>query len=248
MYKRIISVLTFYNGALYRTKNFVPDYQYTLSFVDLWSIDEIIILNISQDRKNSLANFVSAISQLTNRCFVPITMGGGISFEEDARLLFEQGADKIVLNSALINDPELITRLVKIYGSQSIVASIDYRKSPNDKSCMAYINNGKKLTSYTPLALALYAERLGVGELLLNCIDHDGALIGYDDTTLSEIVEHVTVPVIISGGAGNWKHFEDGIIKCGASGVCTSNIYHFTETSIKSAKQFLNKKGISLRE
>lgn len=247
MYRRIISVLTYKNGCLVRTKQFIPDYQYTTNFVDLWSIDEIILLNISQTIKNSLAKFISAVERITENCFVPITMGGGVNNNEDAATLFKHGADKIVINTALVENPALIKSLVDIYGAQSIVGSVDFKKN-TENICKAYIRNGTIETIYSPYDLALRAEKCGVGEIMLNSISKDGSLIGYDTEVISPIIKELGIPVIISGGAGSWRHFEEGLMLCGASGVCTSNIYHFTDTSIKSAKHYLTGKNIPIRQ
>tara|TARA_X000001036_G_C20637932_1_gene789931 strand:- start:21 stop:758 length:738 start_codon:yes stop_codon:yes gene_type:complete len=241
--KRVVTFLTFYNGILFRTKQFKPDYRYTANFVDAWSIDEIVIVDVTKNRKTK-KKFLELISRFSKECFVPLTAGGGIQKLEHASELMRVGADKIILNTGAIKNPLIISDLTKSYGSQCVIGCIEFKKINNNYS-VCY-DSGKLTSKVNPLEWAKKLEQLGIGELLLISIDKDGSLSGYDLDFLEMIREKIKVPILIGGGAGSWNHFEEGL-KSGADAVCTSNIYHFTEKSISSAKLFLKKKNLLVR-
>ncbi len=125
---RLITILTINNGVLFRTRNFIPDYRYTLNFVDAWSIDEIVILDITRERKKGKGKFYSTVENFAANCFVPLAVGGGVSCIEDFSRLLNLGADKVTLNTQAVEQPELITTAAKKYGSQCVVVSIDAKK------------------------------------------------------------------------------------------------------------------------
>jgi len=244
--KRLISVLTFNEGVLFRTKLFVPDYRYTLNFVDAWSIDEIIVLDITRDENSTDNTFFKVIEDFSKRCFVPITVGGGIRSKEDVDKYLSLGADKVVLNTQAISNPTFITEVAKSYGSQSVVVSIDVKNTKKNEYTV-FKDFGKTNTDLHPVLWAYEAQELGAGEIMITSIDRDGSLLGYD-LELSKIVsDKVDVPVLIAGGAGNWKHLVEGIQKGRASAVCITNIYHFTETAISSAKKYMHNQGVPVR-
>lgn len=243
---RFITVLTFNNGILFRTKNFIPDYRYTLNFVDSWLIDEVIILDITRGLKNSNENFYKTVKKFSENCFVPLTVGGLVNSESDFSKLLNCGADKIVINTKAIEDPNFINYIAKKYGSQCIVVSIDARKVKNNKY-EVYYKHGERPTGLDPVSWSLKVQRYGAGEIMLTSIDKDGSLEGYDNELNRNVAEAVDIPVLISGGAGKWQDFVDGINIGKATGVCTTNIYHFTKLSIESAKNYMYQKGINIR-
>ena len=243
--KRLILVLTFNDGVLFRTKKFIADYRYTKNFIDLWSADEIILLDIS--KKNRLnEKFLEIVKFFSLNCFLPISVGGGIRSFKDAVNLFKQGADKIVLNSSTYKNPDLIGEISKVFGSQSIIHSIDCRKIKKNKY-EVIINNTLK-TNLDPIQWAKIAIQNGCGELLINSIDNDGSLLGYDLELSNLIVKKVNVPCLALGGAGNWDHILQLFKKTNISGACTQNIYHFTNESLKSAKEYLKKNKVLIRQ
>jgi len=243
--KRLILVLTFNDGVLFRTKKFIADYRYTKNFIDLWSADEIILLDIS--KKNRLnEKFLEIVKFFSLNCFLPISVGGGIRSFKDAVNLFKQGADKIVLNSSTYINPDLIGKISKVFGSQSIIHSIDCRKVKKNKY-EVIINNTLK-TNLDPIQWAKIAIQNGCGELLINSIDNDGSLLGYDLELINLIVKKVNVPCLALGGAGNWDHILQLFKKTNISGACTQNIYHFTNESLKSAKEYLKKNKVLIRQ
>jgi len=242
---RVVTVLTFNDGVLFRSKIFTPDYRYTANFVDAWSIDEIVLLDITRPEHRNPEQFPQVVSEFSKKCFVPLCVGGGVRSLDDFRRYLDLGADKIAINTAALEQPELITQAARRFGSQCVVVSIDARKDGDDYR--VYKNCGREPTDWRPADLARRAEELGAGEILLTSIDRDGSLEGYDNVLNELVADSVSIPVIVCGGAGKWQDFVDGFEIGKAEAVATTNIYHFTETSIKSAKQYLMKHGINVR-
>jgi cyclase len=246
--KRLITVLTFNHGILFRTKLFQPDYRYTANFVDTWSIDEIVALDVTRptaDAPTERAPFFEVLRHLARKSFVPLAAGGGIRSLDDVRCLLANGADKVVVNTGAIERPELISEIAASFGATCVVLSIDAARTEGGYEIRSHFG-----AVATGLAVERWARRgteLGAGEILLTSIDRDGSLEGYDLELCRRVVDSVDIPVLISGGAGSWKHFVEGLQQGGASAVCTSNIYHFTEASLKSAKAFMAKAGILVR-
>lgn len=244
--KRLITVLTFNDGVLFRTKLFEPDYRYTLNFVDAWSVDEVVILDVTRPGQGDRENFYKVVEHFARNCFVPLAVGGGIRDVEEVRRLMGYGADKVVLNTGAVERPELISETAKLYGAQCVVLSIDAKKT-GDGAYEVYSTFGAEPTGMSPREWAAKGEALGAGEVLITAIERDGWLQGYDLDLCCDITDAVKVPVLALGGAGSWKHFTEAFKECGVSGVCTQNIYHFTEQSIHSAKAFLGKNGVDVR-
>ena len=243
--KRLITVLTFNDGVLFRTKHFTPDYRYTLNFVDAWSIDEIVVLDITRPGEGQRENFYEVVSQFARNCFVPLAAGGGVRTVDDARALLRTGADKVVINTAAVRRPEFITEVAKLFGSQCVVVSIDAKKT--EGAYEVFVACAAEPTGMDPTEWARKAQELNAGEILISSIDRDGSLEGYDNELNRKVAEAVDIPVLVCGGAGKWQHFVEGFNEGTASAVCTTNIYHFTETSIKSAKRYLQNAGVVVR-
>ena len=243
--KRLLTVLTFNAGVLFRTKWFQPDYRYTANFVDSWSIDEIVLLDISRSEFRDPALFQEVVSSFSAKCFVPLCVGGGIRNLDDVKRSLDLGGDKVSINTMALEEPEFITRVAKRYGSQCVVVSIDAKRE--GERYRVYKDCGRAPTEWSPESWARRAEELGAGEILLTSMDKDGSLEGYDNELNRRVCSAVKIPVIVCGGAGKWQDFVDGFVQGGAAAVGTANIYHFTETSIRSAKQFLAKNGICVR-
>lgn len=243
---RVITVLTFNQGVLFRTKLFQPDYRYTLNFVDSWSVDEIVVLDITRPGSDGRAAFESVVGDFAKKCFVPLAAGGFVRGLDDVERLLRLGADKVVVNSAAVERPELLSEIAARYGAQCVVLSMDVKKHP-DGRYEVFSHQGSRPTGLDPVDWARRGVGLGAGEVLLTAMDRDGALQGYDLELCRRVADAVPVPVDVLGGCGTWQHMVDGVRKGGASGVCTQNIYHFTETSIKSAKRVLHGAGIPVR-
>ena len=160
--------------------------------------------------------------------------------------MLDVGGDKVVLNTGALERPALISEAASLYGSQCVVVSIDAVHHP-DGRYEVYASAGTQPTGLDPAAWARRAQELGAGEIFVTSIERDGSLEGYDNELNARVSDSVTVPVLVCGGAGKWQDFEDGFIQGRASAVCTTNIYHFTETSIRSAKRYLADAGIPVR-
>jgi cyclase len=243
--KRVVTVLTFNDGVLFRTKLFTPDYRYTVNFVDAWSIDEIVLLDVTRPERRSADLFFGVVSDFSRKSFVPMCVGGGVRSLEHIQRYLDLGADKTSVNTMALDQPSFITQAAKRFGSQCVVVSMDARRE--NGGYRVYRNCGREPTEWRPEALARRVEELGAGEILLTSIDKDGSLEGYDNELNTLVTRAVNIPVIVCGGAGKWQDFADGFLSGGADAVATTNIYHFTETSIKSAKQYLLKRGLNVR-
>ena len=201
-----------------------------------FSLDELIVLNATKSNK-SIREFASVVSSLVNDVFIPIAAGGGIRSMDDAELLFNSGADKIVLNSVLFQDINLVTSLVKRYGSQSIVASIDYKI--NNGTHEVYINDGNTKCNLNLDDYLIYLEELEIGEIYLNSIDRDGTGFGYDFATIEKYNSRIKTPLIIAGGAGNEMHFKEGLQYDNVSAVATANLFNFIGDGLPNARNKL---------
>jgi imidazole glycerol-phosphate synthase subunit HisF len=244
--KRLITVLTFNDGVLFRTKLFNPDYRYTQNFIDAWSIDEIVAIDVTRPGQGEKENFYKTVENLARKCFVPLAAGGGVRTIADFRKLLSIGADKVIINTKAVQRPEFITEAANLFGAQCVVVSIDAKKHDNG-SYEVYTEFGTKPTGLDPAKWAKKAQELGAGEIMITSIERDGFLEGYDNELNKMVSEAVDIPVLVCGGAGKWQDFVDGFIEGKASAVCTTNIYHFTETSIKSAKAYMMNAGINMR-
>ena len=221
-----------------------------------WEVDEIIFLDINREKNydfwrndvrfdNTLVNFAEVIKYISKFCFVPLTAGGGIESIEDMRRYIHAGADKISINTAAFKHPELITEGARVFGSQCIVVSID-AKCQADGSHHVMTNFGQADTLREVVAWAKEAEQAGAGEIFLTSVDEDGSQKGYDAELIKKVAEAVRIPVIASGGVGDWKHLVEGIQQ-GAAAVSVGNKFHFTEHSTMHAKKFMREHGIDVR-
>lgn len=244
--KRVITVLTFNDGVLFRTKVFQPDYRYTLNFVDAWSVDEIVVLDITRPGAGKKENFFSVVSDFAERCFVPLTAGGGVRDIEDFRKLLSLGADKVAINYQALNRPEFISEAARLFGSQCVLVSIDARENSSG-NYEVYSEFGTRPTGLDPVSWAKKVQELGAGEIMITSIEKDGSLEGYDNRLNRLVADAVDIPVIACGGAGKWQDFVDGFLIGKVQAGATTNIYHFTENSIKSAKHYLKKSGVEVR-
>jgi cyclase len=246
--KRIIFALIYSQHVFNQSRNFRLQKVGDLNWLEknyrfreiAFSLDELIILNANRGDKQ-MAQFASMISKLVNDVFVPIAAGGGIRSFADAELLFNNGADKIILNSALYETPALANDIAKVYGSQSIVAAIDYKL--NDGRPQVYIHDGSQKIEEP---LENYIDRisaLNIGEIYLNSIDQDGTGFGYDMQTVERMAEKIRCPLIIAGGAGNESHLSEGLALQGVNAVATANLFNFVGNGLPVARKKLLASG-----
>jgi cyclase len=249
--ERLIFSLIYNGGAFMQSRNFrlqrVGDINWlerNYKFQKIsFSLDELIVVDATKENKD-IKKFSKAVKRLVDDVFIPVAAGGGIRELEDAELLFNNGADKVILNSALYDNPELAANIIEKYGAQSLVASVDY-KIVDDKP-IVFINDG---SSAIPLALdeyLIFLQELGVGEILLNSIQKDGTGFGYDLSTIQEYGQSISVPLLIMGGAGNERHLLDGLKQNGVSGVVTANLFNFIGNGLPNARKFMLENNANL--
>lgn len=207
-------------------------------------VDELIVLDIEAGAENRPPDF-ETVAEFSQECFVPLTVGGGITGLEHIKQLLRSGADKIAINSAAFDAPELISRAAGRYGAQCVVVSIDARKENGSYYC--YRRCGTQPTGIRARDWAVEMEQRGAGEILVTSIENDGVMKGYDIDLIKEISTAVTIPVIASGGAGNFEDFHAALTGGGASAVAAASMFHFTEQTPLEAKEFLRERNIMVR-
>lgn len=207
-------------------------------------VDELILVDIVAHQFNNDPDFES-IQEFGQDCFVPLAVGGGITRIEQVQHLLRAGADKVALNTAIHANPALVTDIARRHGAQCVVASIDVRADDAGWTCFSHA--GRRATGLEVTAWARELEDRGAGEILITSIDHDGTMQGYDLPLIEAVVRAVKIPVIASGGAGNYQHMVDAVTQAGASAVAAASIFHFTEQTPGGAKAALSKAGVPVR-
>jgi len=216
-----------------------------IEFLVNWDVDEIIVIDIDATEINRTIAF-DTIERVAEKCFVPLTVGGGIRNSDTVSRLLDVGADKISLNSAAIETPEFITKISNKYGAQFVVVSIDAKKiGPNKYE--AFTRNGKVSTNRCPGKLAKEMQDLGAGEILINSIDNDGMQGGYDIELLKLVTSSVTVPVIACGGVGKAGDLTKGYTEGNCQAVSAANIFNHTELSTIAGKAIMKAAGVPIR-
>jgi len=255
--KRIIPCLDVKEGRVVKGINFLNlkdagDPVETASVYSKQNADEIVFLDItaSIEKRRTILNVVRHTAE---QVFIPLTVGGGIRTLEDIKLLLKNGADKVSLNTAAVENPDLIRQASEEFGNQCIVIAIDAKKKSGRQESEkqeweVYIYGGSKPAGKTVLGWAQEAEELGAGEILLTSMDKDGTKAGYDIELTRTIAERTNVPVIASGGAGNLEHLYYAIIEGKADAVLAASIFHYGEYSIGQAKEYLRQRGVAVRK
>jgi imidazole glycerol-phosphate synthase subunit HisF len=216
-----------------------------MEFLAKWDVDEIVLLDISATAENRGPD-LDMLSRVSDRCFVPLTFGGGIRSVDDIRAVIRAGADKICTNAKALADPDFIARAADLFGSQCIVVSIDAR-SDDHGGYQVFADGGRRPTGLTPTALAATVERQGAGEIFLNSIDRDGSGQGYDVDLIRQVSQAVGIPVIACGGVGRHDDFPAAVLGGGASAAAAANIFHFIEHSAIVAKAHMLRAGVNVR-
>jgi imidazole glycerol-phosphate synthase subunit HisF len=247
--KRIIPCLDVKNGRVVKGINFVDlkDAGDPVEQAKIYSdggADEICFLDITASNENR-DTIYDVVERTSKKCFVPLTVGGGVRVVEDINKLLNCGADKVSINTAAVQNPKVIIESSKKFGSQCIVVAIDAKKNGNKWE--VFTHGGRNNTSIDAIEFAKKMEVSGAGELLVTSMDRDGTQIGYDNDLIFKISSTVNIPVIASGGVGNLNHLVDGIKLGNASAVLAASIFHYGTHSINEAKQYLNSKGIPVR-
>lgn len=207
--------------------------------------DEIVFLDITATRDNR-KTAVELIRTVASKISIPIIAGGGIGTVNDIRTILKAGADKISLNSAALKRPDLLTEGAKVFGSKRIIVAIDAKRK-GDGTWEVYTEGGRSATGLDAVNWALETEKLGAGEILLTSMDRDGTKLGYDLELTSAISSKVSIPVIASGGAGDFSHFYYAFTKGKADAVLAASLFHYNEIPIPELKKYLSDRGISVR-
>lgn len=247
--KRIIPCLDVHAGRVVKGVNFVNlrdagDPVEIAAAYDKAGADEVVFLDItaSSDGRNTVVDMVRKVAE---KVFIPFTVGGGIRTVEDFKVLLREGADKISVNSAAIDRPELIAEAADKFGSQCVVVAIDAKRT--EDGFHIFKHGGRLDVGIDAVEWAVQAEKLGAGEILLTSMDCDGTKAGYDIELTKAIAENVKIPVIASGGAGTMEHFKDALTVGKADAALAASLFHFKELEIKTLKDYLRTEGISVR-
>jgi cyclase len=214
---------------------------------DAEGADELTFLDItaSSDKRAIVADLVRRVA---DEVFIPFTVGGGLNSIEDVRAVLRAGADKVSLNTAAVERPELITEGANVFGSQCIVVAIDARRrTSNGAGWEVFTHGGRRAVGWDAVEWAVRAEGLGAGEILLTSMDCDGTRDGYDVALTRAVSDAVSIPVIASGGAGRLEHFYDALTEGGASAVLAASLFHFGEFTIGDVKNYLRGRGVLMR-
>lgn len=208
-------------------------------------VDELILVDIIAHDSNEELDFES-IDEFGQDCFVPLTVGGGITRIDQVQRLLRAGADKVSINSSAYANPGLVTEISNRYGAQCVVASIDVHcTEPRKWQCVSHA--GQQATGRDVIEWAKQLEDRGAGEILITSIERDGTMEGYDLELIENVVQAVKIPVIASGGAGNYQHMVDAVLQAGASAVAAASMFHFTEQTPAGAKAAMMAAGIPVR-
>ncbi len=246
---RIIPCLDVKNGRVVKGINFVDlkDAGDPVEQAKIYSdggADEICFLDITASNENR-DTIYDVVKKTSKKCFVPLTVGGGVRSIEDINKLLNCGADKVSINTAAVQNPKIVMESSLKFGSQCIVVAIDAKKEEN--SWEIFTHGGRNKTGVDAIKFAKQMEEYGAGELLVTSMDRDGTQKGYDIDLMLKISSIVNIPVIASGGVGNLDHLAEGITKGKANAVLAASIFHYGKYSVKEAKQYLDSKGIPVR-
>lgn len=249
--KRIIPCLDVNKGRVVKGVNFVDlkdagDPVEIAKAYDAAGADELVFLDItaSCEQRDTVVDMVRKVA---SSVFIPFTVGGGIRTVDDFRKLLREGADKISVNSAAIDRPELLQEAADKFGSQCVVLAVDVKRRA-DGGWNVYKHGGRLDTGLDVIEWVKKAVKLGAGEILLTSMDCDGTKAGYDMELTRAVADAVSVPVIASGGAGTLEHFYDALIDGGADAALAASLFHYKELEISQVKEYLAERGISVRK
>lgn len=249
--KRIIPCLDVKDGRVVKGVQFVSlrdagDPVELATFYNEQGADELVFLDISATHEGR-ETMEDVVRQTAATLSIPFTVGGGIRTLEDMKRMLRAGADKVSLNSAALQNPEIIEEGARYFGSQCIVVAMDAKWSEQDNTWMVFTHGGRNRLDVEAVAWAKQAVALGAGELLITSMDSDGEKKGFDLELMKAIRKEVNVPIIASGGAGNAEHFYAVLEDADADAALAASIFHYKETSVEEVKSYLKNKGVSIR-
>jgi cyclase len=248
---RVIPCLDVTNGRVVKGVNFVDlrdagDPVELAAKYDQQGADELVFLDItaSSDGRQTM---IDVVSRTAEEVFIPFTVGGGIREVSDARAMLRAGADKVSVNTAAVQRPELISDIAAEFGAQCVVCAIDAKWNADENRWKVFLHGGRTPTELDAVQWATRAVELGAGEILLTSMDRDGTRDGFDIPLTKAVSTAVSVPVIASGGVGTLDHLADGVVLGGATGVLAASIFHFGEHTIAEAKDAMTSRGVRVR-
>lgn len=249
--RRIIPCLDVTNGRVVKGVKFqelrdAGDPVECAKAYDAQGADELVFLDITAS-SDGRAIMHDVVARTAEQCFMPLTVGGGLRSVADIEAMLKSGADKVSLNTAAINNPQLVADSSRRFGNQCIVVAIDAKREPDGKSWRVYTHGGRKPTQLDAVSWAKQAVSLGAGEILLTSMDCDGTQAGYDVALTRAISDAVGVPVIASGGAGKMEHFAEVLDAGRASAVLAASLFHFGTFTIPQVKDYLTSHGVPVR-
>jgi cyclase len=248
---RVIPCLDVTNGRVVKGVNFVElrdagDPVQLAARYDLEGADELVFLDITAS-SDGRATMVDVVERTADQVFIPFTVGGGIRAVTDARTMLRAGADKVSVNTAAVQRPELIREIAAEFGAQCCVCAIDAKRNADGSGYEVYLHGGRTPTGIDAVRWAVEATQLGAGEILLTSMDRDGTKEGFDLGLTRAVSDAVGVPVIASGGVGTLQHLVEGVTEGGATGVLAASIFHFGEHTIAEAKAVMAAAGVTVR-
>ena len=250
--KRIIPCLDIKDGRVVKGVRFVElrdagDPVEAAKAYDTQGADELTFLDITASHENR-DTIVDMVREVAEKIFIPLTVGGGIRTSADVRRLLQAGADKVSINTAALDNPDLLNETSSQFGSQCIVLAVDARREENGKGWHVYTHGGRRRTERDAIEWAREGAERGAGEILLTSMDTDGTKDGYDLELTRTVSRAVPVPVIASGGAGSLDHLHEALTAGEADAVLAASIFHFGEHSIQEAKAYLKERGVVIRD
>lgn len=249
--KRIIPVQLLINNRLVKTIKFgncrdVGNPVTSSKIYNASDADELIFLNINRDNR-SVDPLLSLIEKVSEVCFMPLSLGGGIKTLQDAELLLKNGADKIIVNSACYRDKTIISKIAGKFGTQAVIISIDTKLNELTKEYQLYSNCGMQLEDVSLERHVKESIDSGAGEMFINSIDRDGTMKGYDVNLIKKVIECSSVPVIACGGAGNFEHMKDVFLETDISALACGSLFNFGDNNPIRAKAFLSNYGLHFK-
>ena len=249
--KRIIPVQLLINNRLVKTIKFgnYRDVGNPVTSSKIYSAsdaDELIFLNINRDYR-TIEQLLTLIEKVSEVCFMPLSLGGGIKTLKDAELLLKNGADKIIVNSASYRDRTIISQIADRFGTQAVIVSIDTKLNESTKEYQLYSNCGRQLEDISLEQHVKESIEKGAGEIFINSIDRDGTMTGYDIDLIKKVFEYSSVPVIACGGAGNFGHMKDVFLQTGVSALACGSLFNFGDNNPIRAKAFLSNYGLPFK-
>jgi cyclase len=246
---RVLPTLLYKDNSLVKGVGFASDRRIgsalqSLKVYNRREVDELVFFDVAATRHGRPPDF-ALIDELADECFMPMTVGGGVSKLEHIRGLLAVGADKVCVNSAAFETPGLVSEGAAKFGKQCIVVAIDVRQEGG--GWRVYSHAGSQPTAYDPVTWAREVEALGAGEIILTSIERDGTMTGYDVAVTRQVSDAVSIPVVASGGAGDYAHMAQVLREGRASAVSAASIYHFTQQTPLEAKVYLRNEGFDVR-